>query len=221
MRPTWTIIVVCALLATPWPLAAREDDPPLSPPTDPLPPAIESPAAPAATPRPRRTIPSRVVVPPRSSLPPLEPTGPRPDPDLNPPRFVRNPQALTLEPDDDPQPGDSPKADPEPPRPAPPRRFRLFGRRPPRERVEEAPRDTKPTEPRSDPAADAAAKRLLERRVAEVAGDKVRDVEVLVVDRRVVIRARVTRFWQRRAARRAIESLPELAGYRASVDLAE
>jgi hypothetical protein len=37
----------------------------------------------------------------------------------------------------------------------------------------------------------------------------------------VVVRARVVRFWQRRAVRRAIEGLPELAGYRASVDLTE
>jgi hypothetical protein len=35
----------------------------------------------------------------------------------------------------------------------------------------------------------------------------------------VTIRARATRFWQRRAVRRSLETLPGLAGYRPTIEL--
>lgn len=74
-------------------------------------------------------------------------------------------------------------------------------------------------EPRSDPAADAALKRKLEARVKDAVGDRARDVEVNVVDRNVVVRARVDRIWNRRAVRRTIEGLPMLSGYKARVEI--
>ncbi|MDB5353427.1 MAG: hypothetical protein JWN86_4674 [Planctomycetota bacterium] len=74
-------------------------------------------------------------------------------------------------------------------------------------------------EPRSDPAADAALKRRLEAKVKEAVGDRARDVEVRVVDRNIVVRARVDRFWNRRPVRRTIEALPALAGYKAKVEI--
>ena len=73
--------------------------------------------------------------------------------------------------------------------------------------------------PRADPAAESALKRTLEKRIAEVSGDRLKEMEVLVIDRRVIIRVRVNRFWQRGGVRKAIESLQELAGYRSSVDV--
>jgi hypothetical protein len=74
-------------------------------------------------------------------------------------------------------------------------------------------------EPSTDPAAEAALKRRIERQVHEALGDRVRDVEVRVIGRDVTIRARSTRFWQRRGVRRALESLPGLAGYKPSIEL--
>jgi hypothetical protein len=74
-------------------------------------------------------------------------------------------------------------------------------------------------EPRSDPAAEAAVKRRVERQISESFGDRLKSVEVRVVGRDVTIRARATRFWQRRSLRRSLESLPTPSGYRTTVDL--
>ncbi len=76
-------------------------------------------------------------------------------------------------------------------------------------------------EPKSDPAADGTLKRRLERQIRESLGDRIRSLEVLVVDRRVVIQAKTTRFWQRRAVRKSIEGLPDLVGYRATIHVDE
>jgi hypothetical protein len=98
-----------------------------------------------------------------------------------------------------------------------PRRPRLFGRRtnpaPFRGRGD----DSITIEPRSNPADDAAVKRRLEQQVRNVAGNRLRSVDVRVVDRDVVIRAKVTRFWYRRGVKRAIESMPALNGHKATV----
>lgn len=74
-------------------------------------------------------------------------------------------------------------------------------------------------EPRSDPAADASLKRRLEAKVKDAVGDRADDIEVRVVDRNVVIRAKVDRFWNKRGVRRTIENLPALAGYKARVEI--
>ena len=74
-------------------------------------------------------------------------------------------------------------------------------------------------EPRSDPAADAALQRRIERQLRESVGDRVRAYEVRVVDRNVTVRVRVSRFWQKRSVRHAVESLPALSGYRARVEV--
>jgi len=102
-------------------------------------------------------------------------------------------------------------------------RPRILGRGPlaPRNRGRGGAGDSVVIEPKSDPAADGVLKRRLERQIRETLGDRVRSVEVLVVDRRVVIQAKSTRFWQRRAVRRSIEGLPDLVGYRATVHVDE
>jgi hypothetical protein len=74
-------------------------------------------------------------------------------------------------------------------------------------------------EPRSDPAAEAAIKRRIEKQVQEVVGDRVRSVEVRVAGRSVIIRAHATRFWQRRAVRRSLETMPLPSGYRSRVEM--
>lgn len=76
-------------------------------------------------------------------------------------------------------------------------------------------------EPRSDPAADAALKRRIERQIGEALGTRLQSYEVRVVDRDVTIRARAARFWQRRTVRRTLETLPSLSGYHARIDMVD
>ena len=79
-------------------------------------------------------------------------------------------------------------------------------------------RDPSTAEPESP---DAIAKRRIEAQIRSILGDRVQGVEVRVTGRNVLIVARSTRFWQKRAVQRALESLPALAGYRARVDLSQ
>ena len=69
------------------------------------------------------------------------------------------------------------------------------------------------------PPTDDEVKRKIEKQIRQVLGDRVRSVEVRVSGRNVLIVAEATRFWQKRAVRRALETLPVLSGYRARVDL--
>ena len=74
-------------------------------------------------------------------------------------------------------------------------------------------------EPSTDPASEAALKRRIERQIHDSLGDRVHEVEVRVVGPEVTIRAKATRFWQRRTVRRTLETLPGLAGYRHTVEI--
>lgn len=91
----------------------------------------------------------------------------------------------------------------------------------PRSAVEPRSRSAVTVEPRSDPAADAALKRRIERQIGDSIGPRVQFYEVRVVDRDVTIRARAARFWQRRSVRHALEGLPGLSGYRARVEMVD
>ena len=108
-------------------------------------------------------------------------------------------------------------------RPAPPRSSStMFGRLlgPTGSSDEPAgPRSSITVEPRSDPAADAAVKRRIEKQVQQAVGDRVRSVEIRVSGRSVVIRAQAARFWQRRGVRRSLETMPLPSGYRARVEM--
>ncbi len=102
------------------------------------------------------------------------------------------------------------------------KRFSLFPgpSAPPRGRNNATERDSAiRVEPRADPAADAALKRKLEAKVKDAVGDRAKNVEVRVIDRNIVIRAKVDRFWNRRNVRRTIETLPALTGYKARVEI--
>jgi hypothetical protein len=119
------------------------------------------------------------------------------------------------------------REEPAPP-PTPARRFRLFSRIAPPvlgNRGGSKPASTADApitvEPRSDPAADAALKRRLDRQIREATGDKLRSFDVRVIDRRVHIQAKPAHFWQRRALRRTLETLPALDGYKTTIDVEE
>lgn len=74
-------------------------------------------------------------------------------------------------------------------------------------------------EPRSDPAADAAVKRRIEKQIEQSLGSRVRTVEVRVTGRAVLVRAKASRFWQRRSIRQSLETIPLPAGYRVRVEM--
>ncbi len=62
-------------------------------------------------------------------------------------------------------------------------------------------------------------KRRIENEIKRSVGDRVSAVEVIVVGRRAHVRARATRFFQRRGVRRSIEQLPSLRGLQATVEV--
>lgn len=173
------------------------DAEPLSAPTDPRgdPPRIENPKG-VRDPREPKRIPVEVVD--EDAKPPVAPARPRSRFSLWP--FNRRQTASTTKPSFSPLRNAKPK--------------------PARDLLQDPLPESRDREPaRPDPAAESTLKRLLEKRIGEVAGDRLKEFEVLVIDRRVIVRARVQRFWQRSAVRKAIESLHELTGYRATVDV--
>ncbi len=100
----------------------------------------------------------------------------------------------------------------------PPRRLNLFSRFALRPIPTTSDSEIK-AEPRSDPAADAAIKRRVERQAKDVVGDRVKAVDVKVVGRSITIQARGVKFLQKRTIRRSLESLPGLSGYRSVVEV--
>jgi len=85
--------------------------------------------------------------------------------------------------------------------------------------VATARRDGVSVEPKTDPSADSALKRRIEREVRESLGGRVQSADVSVAGRDVTIRAHPTHFWQRRSVRHALEHLPSTAGATLRVDL--
>ena len=74
-------------------------------------------------------------------------------------------------------------------------------------------------EPRSDPAADAAIKRRVERQARETVGDRARSIEVRVVGRSITIQAHGVKFLQRRTVRKSLEGLSGISGYKSVVEV--
>ena len=113
--------------------------------------------------------------------------------------------------------GDIETDDPVPP---PPRRGGLFGRLLPRGGILPPASDSViKAEPRTDPAADAAIKRRIERQARDTIGDRARSIDVRVVGRDITIKAHGTRLFQRRTVRHLLEGLPALSGYRSVVEV--
>jgi hypothetical protein len=82
-----------------------------------------------------------------------------------------------------------------------------------------APGSSITVEPRSDPAAESAVRRRIEKQIQQALADRVRSVEVRVAGRNIIIRAQAARFWQRRSVRRSLESLALPSGYRSRVEI--
>ncbi len=80
-------------------------------------------------------------------------------------------------------------------------------------------RQSEKAEEKSEPLTDATVKRKIEKQIRETLGDRVRSLEVRVSGRNVLIVGQATRFWQKRAVRRSLETLPALEGYRARIQL--
>ncbi len=104
----------------------------------------------------------------------------------------------------------------------------LFGRffqpppgaaRPPSRSSSASARQSEKVEEKSEPLTDATVKRKIEKQIRETLGDRVRSLEVRVSGRNVLIVGKATRFWQKRAVRRSLETLPVLEGYRARIQL--
>jgi hypothetical protein len=153
-----------------------------------------------------------------------EPTQ-EPAPDLDLPDDAPPPLTLEAEPSDaEHAPGATVATPKQPARPVPAPRRRLFGLLPPlRPRNDPRPATSPKIEfdPRSDPAADAALKQRVERVIRQSAGPHVRAADVSVIERSIVIRARVDRFFNRRSVKRRLESLPGLAGYQTRVEIVD
>ena len=72
-----------------------------------------------------------------------------------------------------------------------------------------------------DPAADSALKKRIEKQAREAVGDRARSLEVRVAGKDVSIQARGVRFYQKRAVRKSLESIPALSGLRSTIEVAD
>ncbi len=168
------------------------------------------------TPRPARPVRESTVAPsPATSTPRPEPAS----------RARNSPPQIRLETiPDEPAPRESLPRNERPVEPMPRRAPGLLGRMIPPitpYRGGSGRRDGVTVEPRTDPAADAAIKRRVERQILENLGGRIRFAEVRVVGRQVVIRARPARFWQKRSVRSELEALPGLNGYKVDIQLVD
>jgi hypothetical protein len=225
-RGTLIFAVACVVAGA---LAAAAQDPPLEPPADapkPLEPAL--PATPPniptnlpipATPPPPNATRARPTFAPRP-VPGTKPTNPintnhaqppirsatadlpppleSPPPDANP--FTSNPApgVLRLEPLEDPD---------DPFHSTAPRSIDSIPRRTAPNRLN--PDAEKETEPALDPEVRAEIRRRTERQIREALGRQLRDLEVAVKPNgKIEVDFRTRWFWQRRAAKQTIESLP-------------
>jgi len=237
---TRSALAAALLILTPGLRAARgwEDPPPLTPPA--LEPPAESPSPPPAPAvekapnRPLLVIPG-ITAPAAARSTAREPTtgppldGPRaPAGGTHDPRVTLSLPLEPIPPDDAitpkeakpvPATEDKPPVDPEP-SPSPHGPLGVFGRLWGAEGGSSTSEEDGITiEPHSDPAVEAAVKRRVEKQIQAELGDRVRDVDVRVKGREILIRARATHFWLRRSARRTLDALPLPAGYRGRVEM--
>jgi hypothetical protein len=115
---------------------------------------------------------------------------------------------------------------PEPLATPPGRRGRFFGLvpgpmvGPPTPRSTVAGRSATADSP-DEPAVDSALKKRIEKQAREAVGDRARLLEVRVAGKEVSIQARGVRFYQKRAVRKSLESIPALSGLRSSIDVGD
>lgn len=230
-------LAAALLILTPGLRAAQgwEEPPPLTPPA--LEPPAQSPSAEASSNRPLLVIPG-ITAPAAPKPAPAVAPSPSPSPSPAPPLVGPKPMddnprvtlSLPLEPippDDETAPKVAkPAAEPrqKPPAaaeraPATHRPLGVFGRLLGTEGASSASGNGISIEAHSDPAVEAAVKRRVEKQIVESLGKNVRDVEVRVKGRDILIQARASHFWLYRSARRTLDALPLPAGYRARVEM--
>jgi len=155
----------------------------------------------------------------------VDPPAPAIGPALRPPVDRIGDEPVVLERADRVDRDDPPSPAPSPP--PPPRRRGLLSTLIPGRRgasIESHPAPPPPRRPTGegplpDPVADAALRAEIEQAIRRSEGDRLSGLEVLLVDRRVHVRARASRFWQKKAVRRSIEAHPAIAGFRATVEV--
>ncbi len=148
------------------------------------------------------------------------------------PKGMRSSGNRSLDPlPENPPPRPTPAQVPNPGQPA--RRGRMFGlfpgaaaTPPPARSVSRpgaasAPGIASAAEPKADSAADSALRRRIESQARVAVGDRARSVEVRVLGKSAMIQARGVKFYQKRAVRKSLESLPAIAGVRTTIDVNE
>ncbi len=104
---------------------------------------------------------------------------------------------------------------------------RIFGQEPPGPRQPIPSRhplsETNPLPGRTSPSMivldDEELRNRLERLIFSATDGQVQALEILIDERRVHIRAKVDRFWQRRGVQRRIETLPALSKFQTTVEV--
>ena len=82
-----------------------------------------------------------------------------------------------------------------------------------------SPRSEIKVERRADPASETALRRRVDHQIRDQLGDRIADLDVRIAGKTIVIRARATRFWQKRNVRRTLETLPTISGYQTRIEL--
>ena len=113
--------------------------------------------------------------------------------------------------------------------PEPTRRPRLFGflagparspsTAPPSSKTVTPGRSVAADDLQADPAAESALKRRIERQAREVVGNRARSVEVKLTGKEAVVQVSGVRFYQKRAVRKQLESIPAISGLRTTISV--
>ena len=133
----------------------------------------------------------------------------------------RSPSLPTSSPRIEPTPRSSSSSEPNPQRST--RRGRFFGLFPAPVVIPPALSATRTNSTSSPKSPEAAAEAALQARIEKQArlavGERVRSIEVQVEQKRAIVQARGVKFYQKRAVRKSLESLPALAGLRSTIEV--
>ena len=94
-----------------------------------------------------------------------------------------------------------------------------LARNPARSASSSAPGLAEAGDAKAEPNQDANLRRRIEAQARAVVGDRTRSVEVRVVGKSAVIQARGVKFYQKRAVRKSLESLPAITGLRTTIEV--
>ena len=74
---------------------------------------------------------------------------------------------------------------------------------------------------REDAAEESSLKRRIERQAREAVGERARSIEVRVVGKNAVVQAHGVKFYQKRAVRKSLETIPALSGLRSTIEVGD